>query len=264
MLEKIIEIVKEAAKLFKVEEMKVTEKSSISDIVTSVDLAISEFLEVEMLKLDDSLLFLSEEKEEIGNPENYKYVVIADPVDGTKNLFRNMGNSAISVAVLKDGVLTYGVVYNLFNHDLYYAELGKGSFLNGKKLNVSNNAFNQSIICTGFAIYKKELAIVCQDILKAIYLEIDDFRRLGACSLELSILAAGYVDLYFEIRVNPWDYLAGKLLIEEAGGYLSEIAIEPQENILSPVLLIAANNLENLKRLEQVVLNEVEKHGIIF
>lgn len=263
MINKIIEIVTEAAKLFKIENMSITEKTSFSDIVTNVDLAINDYLEQEFTKLDENILFLSEEKTDIGNPDLYKYVVIADPVDGTKNLSRNMGNSTISIAVLVDGILTYGVLYNLFNHDIYYAELGKGSYLNGKRLTVSNNSFNEAIICAGFAIYKKELAHVCQNILAEIYFQIDDFRRFGACSIELALLASGSVDLYFEIRVNPWDFMAAKLLIEEAGGFLKTIVLEKQENILSPVTLIAANNQKNLNKLESIVLAHYRNNSLI-
>ena len=102
------------------------------------------------------------------------------------------------------------------------------------------------------SLYKKEHAKVCSDIIYEAYMECNDVRRFGSCALELCYIAAGRCDLYFEIRVFPWDFAAGLLILNEAGGIAGGLNGEPP-SLTSPTVLIGANNLENFEKLAGIV-----------
>lgn len=259
MLNKIIDIVKEAGHLFH-SKIDVFEKNTNVDIVTNVDLAINHFLSEAFKNLHSSVLVVGEEDHNKIDFKAYEYVFIIDPIDGTKNFVRNITYSAISVGVFHNETLTYGVIYNPVTKDLYYANKGKGSFLNGKRITVSNKAFKDSLLCTGFVIYKKEYAKITQNILSNVYPNINDFRRFGSAALELAMVASGNIDLYFELRVFIWDFLAGYLLIEEAGGFIEYIELFGKVSDRKPAVLLAANTKENLEQLKSYVLEELRNY----
>lgn len=259
MLNKIIEIIKEAGILFN-NKMEVFEKSSHVDVVTNIDTAINHFLSEEFKKIHPSVLVVGEEDQNEINTKDYDYVFIIDPIDGTKNFVRNIAYAAISVGVIYKEELKYGIIYNPVSKDLYHAEKDSGSYLNGKKITVSDKSFKDSIFCTGFVIYKKEYAKITENVLSNIFPKIDDFRRFGSAALELAMLANGNIDLYFELRVFIWDFLAGYLLIKEAGGYIEYIELFGKVNSRQPVVLIAGNTKENFELLKEYVREELKKH----
>lgn len=259
MINKIIEIVREAGKLFN-SKIDVFEKNSNVDVITNVDLAINQFLSEEFIKLHSSVLVVGEEDRNKIDLKTYEYVFIIDPIDGTKNFVRNIAYSAISVGVFHNEKLTYGVIYNPVSKDIYYANKGKGSYLNGKRITVSDKTFKDSLLCTGFVIYKKEYAKITENILSKIYPNIDDFRRFGSAALELAMVAGGNIDLYFELRVFIWDFLAGYLLIEEAGGFIEYIELFGKVNDRQPAVLLAANTKENLEQLKSYVLEKITNY----
>ena len=100
--------------------------------------------------------------------------------------------------------------------------------------------------------YRKELARNCSDIIYDLYLECNDIRRTGSAAVELCLLAAGYADLYFEIRLMPWDYAAATLVLQEAGGALCSFDGAPP-SLYKPSMYIAANNAEHCRRLFRTV-----------
>ncbi len=102
------------------------------------------------------------------------------------------------------------------------------------------------------SLYRKEYAEICRDIIFDVYNKCNDFRRFGSCALELCYLAAGKCDLYFEIRVFPWDYAASYLILKEAGGVLKGLN---GENLSydKPTVLVGANNLENYEKLNDII-----------
>jgi myo-inositol-1(or 4)-monophosphatase len=140
MLEKIIGVVRQAGEMIRdvhnVTE-NITEKSSHIDVVTQYDTAVQEFLHRELLRLMPEAGFLGEEgaHEEITT----EWTFIVDPIDGTANFVRNFGHSNISVALARNGVTEYGVVYNPYRGELYAAQRGKGATLNGKPICVSDS-----------------------------------------------------------------------------------------------------------------------------
>lgn len=250
LLAQVIQIVSKVASIIKQSPFSVTEKSNATDILTSNDLASQHYLirELDAL-LPDSGFYCEEEDIHEFNKE---WVWVIDPIDGTANYSRCIANCAISVALMHNQKAVLGVVCDIYSGDVYSATLGGGAFLNGRPISVSANGFERSILCTAMSLYKKEYAKVCSDIIYEAYMQCNDVRRFGSCALELCYLACGKCDLYFEIRVFPWDYAAGYLIIQEAGGVITGLANE-ELKLNAPTVVIAANSEDNHTKLAHIV-----------
>lgn len=247
----IIHIVKRASEIMLKAKFTISQKEGYSNIVTSSDLEIQNFLCQELELLTPGCGFLCEEGDE-QRTQGKDLIWIIDPIDGTANFSRGISDCCISVALKNKGEITHGVVYNPYKNELYQAEKGQGSYLNGNKLSVSDRVFENGLLCTAMSLYNKQYAKVCSDIIYEAYMQCNDVRRFGACALELCYMAAGTCDLYFEYRVLPWDYSAAYLILREAGGVLVGRGGEPLGCDV-PTMLIGANNQQNLERLLAIV-----------
>lgn len=253
MIEAVTEAVKAAARHMVREGFRIQEKGSAENIVTSSDLAVQEYLTGRLKALLPDSGFLCEEEglSDLSHP----YVWIIDPIDGTANYARGDENCCISVALAKDGILQLGVVYSPWRNELYTAEKGKGARCNGEVIRVSDRSFGQGLLFTAMSTYRKEFARCCSDIIYDLHMECNDFRRLGSAAVELCRMAAGKAELYFEMRLMPWDHAAAGLILREAGGCLCGLdGNDP--SITEPALVAAANNPENLDR----ILRTIRRH----
>ncbi len=248
--EKVIQIVSLVADEIKTAPFAVTEKCEVTNIVTTSDI-LSQRMLIDKLHalLPDSGFYCEEESV---NSSHKKHVWVIDPIDGTANYSRGINDCAISVALLEDQKVVLGVVYSIFTGEVYSATLGGGAFFNGKPINVSKNSFERSILCTAMSLYKKEHAKLCSDIIYEAYMQCNDVRRFGSCALELCYLAHGRCDIYFEIRVFPWDFAAAYLVLKEAGGIICERE-DGKFGLDGPTVVVAANNAENYDRLYAIV-----------
>jgi myo-inositol-1(or 4)-monophosphatase len=150
-----------------------------------------------------------------------------------------------------------GVVYSPWRGELYCAEKGKGAFCNGKPIKVSERPFEDGILFSAMSTYRKEFAKTCRDIIYDLYMECNDFRRCGSAAVELCQVAAGYADLYFEIRLMPWDYAAASLILREAGGLICDFNGDAP-SLTHPSLVIAANQESSGKRIFDTVRRHLE------
>lgn len=229
MLEKIKAIVLEAAAIVLSAEdisAKTSEKNGAADLVTFYDTAVEQFLKEKLTALLPEALFLGEESEKTGDPEK-GWVFIVDPIDGTTNFVRGMSYSAISVALAKDGQVEYGVVLDPYRNELFSAQRGKGAFLNGTPIRVSDRPLSKGIFGMGTAIYNREFEDQTMSVLTQLFKRSCDFRRLGSAALDLCCVAAGRYDAFFEFSLAPWDFAAGSLIITEAGGKLCTMEGNP-------------------------------------
>lgn len=255
MVNRIVEIVREAGKILSDKKnISITQKGNDSNYVTSADVKVQEFLEKELLQLLPGSTFVGEESD--AKKVTGEYVWVVDPIDGTSNFIRDIGVSSVSVGLLKNGIPYIGVIYQPYRDEMYWAEIGKGAFMNGQKIQVSNRDFRHSHLCSATSLYNKDYAKPCFNIIERVYAESDDLRRLGSAATELAYLAAGRVELYFEIRLFPWDIAGAIPIITEAGGVI-EILYEEMLPLDRPVAMIAANTKENLKRLREIVTEEL-------
>ena len=235
----------------------VKEKGARENIVTSSDLAVQHFLTRELRDRYPEVGFLCEE-EDMKDIRGHEAVWVIDPIDGTCNYSRGNENCCISVALVLQGEPVLGVVYSPWREELYSAEKGKGAFCNGKPIHVSDRPYEKGLLFTAMSLYRKDLAKTCSDIIYDLYMECNDVRRTGSAAVELCLMAAGFAELYFEMRLMPWDYAAALLILKEAGGTVLDFeGKEPSPFRQS--LVVAANSEESCKRLLRTVRRHLDK-----
>ncbi len=239
-------VVREAADIMRNRTFSVQTKDEKDNLLTSNDIKIQEFLYVRLKKLIENSEMLAEEN--VTPFQEADDVWIVDPIDGTANYSRGIHDCAISVGLAHRGELTLGVVYLPFTDELFAAEKGGGAFLNGQPIRVSDLPFEKGLLCTAFSLYKKSLADTCMHVVRDIYAECMDMRRFGAAAAELCYLACGRCDLYFEIRVFPWDFAGAYVVLREAGGYISALDGN-SPSLRNPTPIIAANTKENFEKM---------------
>ncbi len=250
LLENISSIVREASGLMVRSGFEVHEKGSHENLVTSSDVAVQHFLTQRLSALLPGSGFLCEEEDMADT--GHEYIWIIDPIDGTANYARGNENCCISVALAHCGELIAGVVYSPWRNELYCASKGGGAFCNGTPIHVSPRSFEEGILFSAMSTYRKEFARICSGIIYDIYMESNDFRRTGSAAVELCQMAAGKAELYFEIRLMPWDYAAAGLILQEAGGCICSFDGK-FPSLYKPSLVIAANKPENMARIEETV-----------
>jgi len=167
--------------------------------------------------------FLAEESGESGkarSPDTLLWVI--DPLDGTVNFAHNIPFFSVSIGLEQQGKITSGVVYAPMTHELFVAEHGCGSFLNGVKIHASPiPTLDRSILATGFPYNLAENPSHCIDHFVDILRAGIPIRRLGSAAIDFAYTAAGRFEGFFEVSLSPWDCAAGKLLVEEAGGHVT-------------------------------------------
>lgn len=252
----IAAIVREASKLMTDKSLKdrIEQKGNNSNYVTEADKAVQNFLAERLPTLVPGSEMLGEEGEH--RQLHAENIWVVDPIDGTSNFIRNIGFSGISVGLVRNGVPYAGVIYNPYRDELYRAETGKGAFLNEQLIRVSDRDFTHSHLCSAMCLYDKRYAEACFNVIRRVYLQSDDLRRMGTACLELAMLAAGRVELYFEMRLFPWDAAAAFPIIREAGG-IAECLYYEGFPVDRPFPVIAANSRENFEKLKEIVCEEV-------
>mgnify|MGYP002625552401 CR=1 FL=1 len=243
MLQKVIDIVKEASALMVSDHFTVMQKDGLANLVTSSDLAVQHFLTERLAALLPGCGFLCEEEDFRDLEEEYVWII--DPIDGTANYARGIADCCISVALARQGALQLGVVYSPRRSEIYTAEPGKGACCNGHPIHVSDRPLADGLFCTAMSTYRKEYAKSCSEIIYDIYMQCNDLRRWGSAAVELCLLASGIVELYFEMRLQPWDYAAAMLILHEAGGCIAGWN-GGAPSLTRPSLVIAANRADSL------------------
>ena len=219
-IQRIISLVKETKGIITNRDMAshVKEKG-VADYVTQVDVAVQDFLKKALHTLAPEIQFLGEETG-LQRMDSDSYWIL-DPVDGTTNLMHDYQHSVVSLALCRQKEIIMGIVYDPFHDELFYAAKGKGCFLNGRPIHVSSaQKLSETIIGVGTA--KRELAKENFSRFLQVYENSQDIRRLGSAALELAYTACGRQGGYFEVYLNPWDYAAGLLLVQEAGGKVTD------------------------------------------
>lgn len=193
-----------------------------ADYATRIDLEVQDFLVGELSSLLPGSNIITEESS--GNCFDFRRPTwILDPVDGTTNLIYSYKHSAISLALLLEGRLTMGMVYNPYMNEMFTAVSGQGAFLNGKPIHVSRSAsLAESLISFGTCPYDKSRADQVFTTAREAYLRCRDIRRSGAAALDLVYVASGRLDGFLEQILQPWDYAAGMLILLEAGGRITD------------------------------------------
>jgi myo-inositol-1(or 4)-monophosphatase len=167
--------------------------------------------------------FLAEEGGGRGLGEESRRTWIIDPLDGTSNFIAGFPFWCVSIAAAENGELVAGVVFDPLRGELYAGERGAGAFRDGQRLSVTDRAeLDGAFLATGFPFRSRDKIDVYLALFREVFLRARAIRRAGSAALDLANVAAGVFDGFFEFRLAPWDIAAGALLIEEAGGELTD------------------------------------------
>jgi myo-inositol-1(or 4)-monophosphatase len=235
------EIIREGAK----RELKVTTKSSPTDLVSEVDAAAEKLIVDGILAARPHDGILGEEGSDIAGSNEVLWII--DPIDGTINYLYGFPSYSVSIAVQVAGETVVGVVHDPLRNEVFSATKGNGANCNGTRMQVRGAAeLSQALISTGFS-YRSEQRKLQAEVLLGLITEVRDIRRAGSAALDLCWVAKGIVDGYYERGLNPWDLAAGVLIVEESGGATGGLGTAPA----SPALTIAASPsvFEPLKQL---------------
>lgn len=216
----------------------VTEKKA-ANFVTNVDYEVEQRLVAELQVLDDMPCLA----EESNRPVDCCDYWVIDPIDGTTNMIHGYPSYCISVAKVQNDVTVYGFVYNLVTKEFFIGVKGKGSYLLNLstskqiRLSVSNVcAINDSLIGFGCP-YDKQKTDKLFQVSNKLLKECHDLKRNGPASLDICYVASGRYDAYYELDLQEWDYKAAKLILEEAGGKITnwcgEEVLKGMNNILA-------------------------------
>ncbi|RUS46581.1 inositol monophosphatase [Cohnella sp. AR92] len=226
-------------------------KYSMHDLVTEVDKGSERLIRNLIGTHFPTHSFLGEEGVEPG-PEasaqalermsDAEYLWIVDPIDGTTNYVHGFPFFSVSIALAYRGQVIVGVVYDPSRDELFVAERGKGAYVHGKRMSVSKEpALRQSLVATGLpADHEASLPRNLKQI-QALAPQVRNLRVAGSAALHMAYVAAGRLSGFWEIGLNSWDLAAGALLIEEAGGVVSDQSGEPYHLGVRDVL--ASNGL---------------------
>ncbi|MCH8019855.1 inositol monophosphatase [candidate division KSB1 bacterium] len=203
-------------------ETKQVQRKQEFDFVTQVDHRSEEAILKLIRERHPGHSILAEESG--GSKEEQDYLWIIDPLDGTKNYIHGFPVFAVSVALQFKSELRVGVVFDPVRDELFHAEKDKGAFLNDDPIKVSETTdFSECLLATGFPFRAKHLTEPYLDTFKELFYQVSDFRRAGAAAIDLAYVACGRLDGFWELMLNSWDIAAGALLIEEAGGKVTDI-----------------------------------------
>ena len=211
-----------------------------ANLVTEYDKKTEQFVISELEKAYPDHSILGEEGSSKQADPNYRWII--DPIDGTTNFAHKHPYFCISIGLEVNGEMAAGVVYAPLPQEMFVASKGGGAFLNDKKVSVSEVSLQDSLLGTGFNPSFPEL-------IEANYKHYQHFmevahgiRRCGAAALDLCYVAAGRLDGFWELALNPWDMAAGLLIIQEAGGKVTNINGTPF-NIEEPSILASNGHI---------------------
>ncbi len=192
---------------------------------------------------------LTEESPFEGKGSRWKWII--DPLDGTTNYLHGFPCFCISIGLEVEGEVEMGVVYVPPLRELFHAEKGKGAFLNGERMTVSRvDRLDRSLICTGFPYDVHDRADFYLRYLRQFITRCFAIRRPGSAAIDLSYLAAGRFDGFWEFKLHAWDVAAASLLITEAGGKVTDLQGRPF-NVYSEVIL-ASNGLVHEEMIQTI------------
>jgi myo-inositol-1(or 4)-monophosphatase len=227
-------------------------KTNELNLVTETDKASEKLITDFIKKKYPAHGILAEEGSEINRSAEYLWVI--DPLDGTTNFAHGLPIFSVSIGVQKNGETIAGVVYDVMRDIVYSSEKGSGSFENGREISVNKNKnLGHSVLVTGFPYNIKENPDKVFERFTAFLKKSRAIRRLGSAAIDFCYVASGVFDGFWEVSLHPWDICAGKLIVEEAGGLVTNFDGNPI-NIYSKQIL-ATNKLVHQDMIK--VLNSV-------
>jgi myo-inositol-1(or 4)-monophosphatase len=235
--------------------LNIQTKSNPKDLVTDMDKEIEQFFIRKIRGIFPEHRILGEEGfgDEFENLHGIVWLI--DPIDGTMNFIHQQRNFAISVGVYENGIGKIGLVYDVAHDELYHAFRGKGAFMNEKQLpTLKETTVKESIIGLN-ATWVMENRRIDHNLLIPLVREALGTRSYGTATLEMVYVATGRMDAYLSMRLSPWDYAAGAVIVEELGGIVTNLQGETLNYLSMDSLLVAKPGLH------QTILKDYLKDG---
>jgi myo-inositol-1(or 4)-monophosphatase len=199
-------------------EHSITYKGEV-DLLTEIDEQAERLIREELLGTFPTYGMLAEEGGELSGEEDVRWIV--DPLDGTTNYAHQLPIFCVSIALERSGEVVLGVVHDPMGEETFVAERGRGATLNGGPIKVSDtDELIRALIATGFPYDRAEMPEALE-LFGRFAATTQGMRRLGSAALDLSYVASGRIDGYYERGIWPWDLAAGSVIVEEAGGNLT-------------------------------------------
>lgn len=225
---------------FSSKTLRVSNKEGINNLVTEADHAAEKAIMDTIREAFPEHFILSEEAGELKMDSEYKWII--DPIDGTVNYAHGIPVCCVSIGVEHKGKMTMGAVYNPLSGEFFFAERGKGATLNGETISVSERkTVIDSCLVTGFPYTYLDMPNGPLEVFERLIRKGIPVRRLGSAALDLCWVAAGRFDGFYEHKLNAWDSAAGSLIVEEAGGRISDF--EGKEYSVYQPVVVATNGL---------------------
>lgn len=204
-------------------DVEKVEHKGFNDLVSYVDKEAERQIVGHLSKILPEAGFITEEGTSTVQADVYNWVI--DPLDGTTNFIHGIPVFAVSIALMEKDELVLGVVYEVNRHECFYAMKGGGAFCNDTRIKVSPAPdLSASLISTGFPYYNFELIDRYLNSMKALMQKTHGLRRMGSAAVDLCYVASGRTEGFFEYNLNSYDVAAGALIVQEAGGKVTDFA----------------------------------------
>jgi len=243
--EQVINITKKTGQYIRTESQSFDpskiEHKGVNDLVSYVDKTAEEQIVAGLKEIFPDSGFITEEGTAQDKHDVYNWII--DPLDGTTNFIHGLPIFCISIALMERGEAVLGVVYEVNKDECFSATKGGGAFLNGSPIQVTKvQHLRDSLMCTGYPYTDFGLLQVYLQMLGAFMGKSHGVRRLGSAAADLAYVAAGRFEGFFEYNLKPWDVAAGILLVQEAGGRVSQFNGSPGDPVFGKETL-ATNGL---------------------
>ena len=200
----------------------IKDKAGKANFVTAYDCKIQEMLQIKLAQILPEAEFLGEE-EDCRINRKAEYIFVVDPIDGTTNFIKDYHMSCVSIGLIRNGKRYLGVVHNPYLDETFSAISGEGAYMNGNAIHVSSDDLENGVVLFGSSPYNTELAKASFELAYEYFQKCLDIRRSGSAALDLCSIASGRAELYFELILSQWDFAAGALIVEEAGGIVTTV-----------------------------------------
>ncbi|MFB6465749.1 inositol monophosphatase family protein [Cytobacillus sp. Hz8] len=223
--------------------LNIETKSNRNDLVTNIDKQTEQFF-IKKIKAafpDHNILGEEGFGDNIESLEGITWII--DPIDGTMNFIHQQRNFAISIGIYENGIGKIGLIYDVIHDELYHAMKGKGAYLNHRELSPLKEVnVNEAVISLNVTWVIQNNKID-PSILSRLAHDVRGTRSYGSAALELASIAAGRMDAYITLRLSPWDFAAGIVLLEEVGGIVTNLHGEPLNLLTQNSVLVAKPGL---------------------
>jgi len=224
MILKTIEIAKEAGEIIREGfggKLAIEFKTDEANLVTNIDKAAEKVIVDFIRKEYPAHSIIAEESGE--NRKSSEYTWVIDPLDGTTNFAHSLPIFAVSIGLQKNNETILGVIYDVMRDVIYSAEKSSGTYENDNKINVNHNSnLSQSVLVTGFAYDREDEYRNALKLFGSFLPKTRGVRRLGSAAIDFCYVASGVFEGFWEANLSPWDVCAGILIVQEAGGIVTD------------------------------------------